>query len=86
MEKIHKNIRVFMLSCIKHVCFHVFSPFSAYIFPHYILVEKGLIVVPTFSPITNYIIVEKGLLDPFPLRCNGGTKWRKYMKTCMFYT
>ena len=41
MEKIHKNIRVFMLSCIKHACFHVFSPFSAYFFPHDIIVEKG---------------------------------------------
>ena len=44
MEKIHKNIRVFMLSCIKHACFHVFSPFSAYFFPHYIVVEKGLLL------------------------------------------
>ena len=29
MEKIHENMHVFMLSCIKHACFHVFSPFSA---------------------------------------------------------
>ena len=43
MEKIHKNIRVFMLSCIKHACFHVFSPFSAYFFPHDIIAEKGLL-------------------------------------------
>ena len=42
MEKIHKSIRVFMLSCIKHACFHVFSPFSAYFFPHDIIAEKGL--------------------------------------------
>ena len=42
MEKIHKNIRVFMLSCIKHACFHVFSPFSAYFSPHDIIAEKGL--------------------------------------------
>ena len=41
MEKIHKNSRVFMLSCIKHACFHVFSPFSAYFSPHDIIVEKG---------------------------------------------
>ena len=44
MEKIHKNIRVFMLSCIKHACFHVFSPFSAYFFPHDIIAEKGLLL------------------------------------------
>ena len=43
MEKIHKNIRVFMLSCIKHACFHVFSPFSAYFSPHDIIAEKGLL-------------------------------------------
>ena len=43
MEKIHKNIRVFMLSCIKYACFHVFSPFSAYFFPHDIIAEKGLL-------------------------------------------
>ena len=42
MEKIHKNIRVFMLSCIKHACFHIFSPFSAYFSPHDIIAEKGL--------------------------------------------
>ena len=27
-------MHVFMLSCIKHTCFHVFYPFSAYFFPH----------------------------------------------------
>ena len=43
MEKIHKNIRVFMLSCIKHACFHVFSPFSAYFSSHDIIEEKGLL-------------------------------------------
>ena len=43
MEKIHKNIRVFMLACIKHACFHVFSPFSAYFSPHDIIAEKGLL-------------------------------------------
>ena len=32
-----------MLSCIKHACFHVFSPFSAYFFPHDIIAEKGLL-------------------------------------------
>ena len=48
MEKIHKNIRVFILSCIKHACFHVFSPFSAYFSPHDIIAEKGLL--PTFLP------------------------------------
>ena len=46
MEKIHKNIRVFMLSCIKHACFHVFSPFSAYFPPHDIIAEKGLFLMP----------------------------------------
>ena len=45
MEKIHKNIRVFMLSCTKHACFHVFSPFSAYFSPHDIIAEKGLLEV-----------------------------------------
>ena len=25
MEKIHDNMHVFVLSCIKHACFHVFS-------------------------------------------------------------
>ena len=40
MEKIHKNIRVFMLSCIKHARF---SPFSAYFFPLDIIAEKGLL-------------------------------------------
>ena len=45
MEKIHKNSRVFMLSCIKHACFHVFSPFSAYFFPPDIIAEKGLLQV-----------------------------------------
>ena len=43
MEKIHKNISVFMLSCIKHACFHVFSPFSAYFSPHDIIAENGLL-------------------------------------------
>ena len=46
MEKIHKNIRVFMLSCIKHACFHVFSPFSAYFSPHDIIAEMGLLLKP----------------------------------------
>ena len=41
MEKILVNMHVFMLSCIKHACFHVFSPFSAYFFAHDIIVEKG---------------------------------------------
>ena len=40
-----KNFRVFMLSCIKHARFHVFSPFSAYFSPHDIIAENGL-----FSP------------------------------------
>ena len=44
MEKIHKNIRVFMLSCIKHACFRVVSPFSAYFSPHDIIAEKGLLM------------------------------------------
>ena len=38
-------MHVFMLSCIKHACFHVFSPFSAYFFPHDIIAEKGLLSV-----------------------------------------
>ena len=33
-------MHVFMLSCIKHACFHVFS---AYFFPHDIIAEKGLL-------------------------------------------
>ena len=43
MEKIHNNMHVFMLSCIKHACLHVhvFSPFSAYFSPHDIIAEKG---------------------------------------------
>ena len=45
MEKIHKNIRVFMLSCIKHACFHVFSPFSAYTFPPLHCSGKGSIIM-----------------------------------------
>ena len=40
MEKIHKNIHVFMLSCIKHA---LFSPFSAYFSPHDIIAEMGLL-------------------------------------------
>ena len=43
MEKIHKNIHIFMFSCIKHACFYVFSPFSANFFPHDIIAEKGLL-------------------------------------------
>ena len=38
MEKIHE---VFMLSCIKHTCFNVFSPFGAYFYPHVSIAEKG---------------------------------------------
>ena len=33
-------MHVFMLSCIKHACFHVFS---AYFSPHDIIAEKGLL-------------------------------------------
>ena len=36
-----------MLSCIKHACFHVFSPFSAYFSPHDIIAEKGLLILPS---------------------------------------
>ena len=47
MEKIHKNIRVFMFACfhafIYKTCFHVFFPFSAYFSPHDIIAEKGLL-------------------------------------------
>ena len=47
MEKIHENMHVFMLLCIKHACFRVFSPFSAYLFPHDIIAEKDpLIIIP----------------------------------------
>ena len=42
-RKCVKNISVFMLSCIKHACFHVFSPFSAYFSPHDIIAENGLL-------------------------------------------
>ena len=41
MEKIR---HVFMLSCIKHACFHVFS---AYFSPHDIIAEKGLLLKET---------------------------------------
>ena len=40
MEKIHENMHVL---CMKHECFYVFSPFSAYFSPKYIVVEKGLL-------------------------------------------
>ena len=36
MLKIYKTAR-------KHACFHVFSPFSAHLYPHYIIMDKGLI-------------------------------------------
>ena len=47
MEKINKNI---MLSCIKHACFHVFSPFSAYFFPHDIIADYSDIVL-SYKPL-----------------------------------
>ena len=53
MEKIHKNIRVFMLSCIKQACFHVFS-FSAYFFPHDIIAEKGPLYIFFLPSFTGY--------------------------------
>ena len=43
MEKIHENMHVLYMKACKHECFYVFSPFSAYFFPHYIVVEKGLL-------------------------------------------
>ena len=43
-----------MLSCIKHACFHVFSPFSAYFLPHYIVVEKGLFCVHVYLMETQF--------------------------------
>ena len=49
-----------MLSCIKHACFHVFSPFSAYFFPHDIIVEKGLLSVNT-----GFFCLEGGCEDFF---------------------
>ena len=45
MEKIHKNIRVFMLSCIKYALFSC----SAYFSPHDIRAEKGLLVAHAFA-------------------------------------
>ena len=42
-EKIHENMHVVMLSCIKHACFHVFSPFRANFSPHDPIVGKGSI-------------------------------------------
>ena len=53
MEKIHDNMHVFMLSCIKHACFDVFSPFSAYFFAHDIIAEKG----PLFLCLLSYAIL-----------------------------
>ena len=43
MEKIHENMHVLYMKVRKHECFYVFSPFSAYFSPHYIVVEKGLL-------------------------------------------
>ena len=62
MEKIHKNI-VFILSSIKHACFHVFSPFSAYFFPHDIIAEKGLLydIISMCNELKSALVV-----DPMP--------------------
>ena len=49
MEKIHENMHVFMLSCIKHACCHVFSPFSAYFTPHDMIAEKGPLSASQYS-------------------------------------
>ena len=37
----------------KIACFHVFSPFSAYFSPHYIIVEKGLYCVRVLFSLTS---------------------------------
>ena len=59
-----------MLSCIKHACFHVFSPFSAYFSPHDIVVEKGLLHMCSTSRL--YTIGRTAVLIGFalePLDC-----------------
>ena len=38
-------MHVLYMKAWKHECFYVFSPFSAYFFPHYIVVEKGLLAM-----------------------------------------
>ena len=34
---------IFNIKAQKHACFHVFSPFSAHLYPHYIITVKGLL-------------------------------------------
>ena len=46
MEKIHENVHAFVHfkhESTKHACFHVNFPFSAYCYPHYIIMVKGLL-------------------------------------------
>ena len=67
-------MHVFMLACVKHACFHVFSPFSAHFSPHD--TEKGPLCLiftagdlqPSYMPV--YLIMS--VLPPCrePLRCD----------------
>ena len=41
MFSMYKKYRFSCISCIKHACFHIFFPFSAYFSPHDIIAEKG---------------------------------------------
>ena len=42
MEKIHGDVHVFVLLWKFVMCNHIFSPFSACLYPHYIIMDKGL--------------------------------------------
>ena len=33
----------------KHACFHVFSSFRAHLYPHYIIMDKGLLEVDKYT-------------------------------------
>ena len=56
MDKIHENTHVLYMKAWKHACFYVFSPFSAYFSPHYIVVEKGLLNPRNLVSITRTLL------------------------------